>query len=308
MRSRLQRTLKFCRSHWPWLLPAMPLVVIAFGTALLHLAAMAFEYHAGQWDPPFRERIDSPGQFSVSVYASDDWNASIEDLPVILIHGSPGDASNFGDIIRMAPEKYLMIAYDRPDYRGTMSSITVGNLKSQTAVARYVIEGTAGRPCIAIGHSYGGPIALQLAIEYPGLVKGVILIGAAVDPGLEKIHLLQKAAAHPLLEWTLPKAFRLSNEELIQLGPDLIELRHRLPELTVPIVMIHGGEDRLVPVENCDYLLDELRKAGLESLLTIDRHREWNHFIPWEHPSSVLKAIDTMAGMSSSTGREQEQE
>ena len=61
---------------------------------------------------------------------------------------------------------------------------------------------------------------------------------------------------------------------------------------------MHGDNDPLVPVENVDWLEKQLKQAGKSALFAKIVLPGVNHFIPWEHPEEVAKAVKMLAGMA----------
>jgi pimeloyl-ACP methyl ester carboxylesterase len=62
--------------------------------------------------------------------------------------------------------------------------------------------------------------------------------------------------------------------------------------------MLHGDRDPLVPVENVAWLEQQLaglgKSAGFASIILPGA----NHFIPWEHPPEVERAIRQLEAMA----------
>jgi len=96
-------------------------------------------------------------------------------VDVILVHGSLDRGASFTRVVRRLPDLHV-VTYDR---RGYSRSRQAG----QTAtfidhVADLVALAGAG-PVVAIGHSYGGDIALGAALAAPGTV---VAVGAYEPP------------------------------------------------------------------------------------------------------------------------------
>jgi pimeloyl-ACP methyl ester carboxylesterase len=56
--------------------------------------------------------------------------------------------------------------------------------------------------------------------------------------------------------------------------------------------MLHGEQDRLVPVANVDYLEDALRTGRHPDGFTKNLLPDGNHFIPWQQPAALRAALD----------------
>ncbi len=101
--------------------------------------------------------------------------------PVLLIHGSH-IARSFLPLIaqRDLVDRYQLIRYHR---RGFLDSTPVGgpvSIADQAADARALLEHLGVTQAHVVGHSYGGPIALQLAAGAPHLVQSLVLLEAAL--------------------------------------------------------------------------------------------------------------------------------
>jgi pimeloyl-ACP methyl ester carboxylesterase len=62
--------------------------------------------------------------------------------------------------------------------------------------------------------------------------------------------------------------------------------------------MLHGDRDPLVPVQNVDWLKNQFALAGKSKLFASIVLPGVNHFIPWEHPDEVAKAIGMVNDMT----------
>jgi len=90
---------------------------------------------------------------------------------------------------------------------------------------------------------------------------------------------------------------RQCNRELLTLKGDLEELKAALPRLRVPVVMLHGERDQQVPVGNVAYLRAQLAATGRTNLFRERFHSDYTHFIPWEHPDAVDRALHAAIGL-----------
>jgi pimeloyl-ACP methyl ester carboxylesterase len=71
-----------------------------------------------------------------------------------------------------------------------------------------------------------------------------------------------------------------------------------LPNLSVPVVMLHGDKDPLVPVQNVAWLEQQLAAAGRSNLFAKIILPGVNHFIPWEHPGEVERGVHLLEVMA----------
>jgi pimeloyl-ACP methyl ester carboxylesterase len=251
--------------------------------------------HGESWHHGTHQPLHIPDRYHLAVYKNEDAGPTTG-YGLLFIHGSPGDASNFHRQFETLLPNFLHLTYDRPGFGKSRAARSPDNLSWHTQAAFDVIQTHPNTKWIAIGHSYGGPVAMNLAIDHPNEIIGVVQIGGAMDPSLEKIHILQKIARWSTVSWVIPESFRHSNVELINLKADLLELQNKLSRLQRPVVMLHGTDDSLVPVSNCEYMSSQLASHQLSDLLILDVRDGWNHFIPWQKPEAVHEAIRLVLG------------
>jgi pimeloyl-ACP methyl ester carboxylesterase len=96
-------------------------------------------------------------------------------VPVILVHGSPGDGRAWSRVAPKLPPGHRLLMPDLPGYGG--SDPLPAGTRGTTAMAA-AIEALAAACDQAVwlcGHSYGGNVALHAALARPDLVRGVAL-------------------------------------------------------------------------------------------------------------------------------------
>ena len=163
-----------------------------------------------------------------------------------------------------------------------------GSLAEQADFVRQLIEASENESgVILIGHSYGAPIAVKLAAQCPERVRALILIGAAVDPDLEKIKWFQKLADTRIARWVLPKMWETSNDELLPLKAELEVLDSEWDAVKATVVMIHGKKDRLVPYAQMHYVKAHVSSERFWDVTMPER----GHFIPWQDPDVVASIV-----------------
>jgi pimeloyl-ACP methyl ester carboxylesterase len=92
---------------------------------------------------------------------------------VVLIHGSPGNGRAWQRIAERLAERHRVIAPDLPGHGGTTPAPAGAppDIASTAALLEGLL-GVVGAPALLVGHSYGGVVALALAL------RGRVPIGA----------------------------------------------------------------------------------------------------------------------------------
>jgi pimeloyl-ACP methyl ester carboxylesterase len=218
--------------------------------------------------------------------------AGDESKPLVLfIHGSPGSLDAFihflGDSILL--KRALLISTDRPGFGySNFGNAEPSLVKQADALKPILLKYQTNRPIILVGHSLGGPLIARMAIDYPELVDGLVIVAGSIDPELEPNETWFRAPlATPFLSWVLPRAFRASNEEIYRLKPELQEMLPLWKNIKCPVIVIQGGSDGLVPKENADFARKMLTNAPVEFVL-VD---SMNHFVPWSNPELIHDAV-----------------
>ena len=186
---------------------------------------------------------------------------------------------------------------------------------------------------IVVGHSWGGSLALVYALQFPDEISGAVLLAPAAyesDDGVSFLSKLpgwpvigdvlnflftpllsawlvrtdiakafapdpvpKKYLRHVLAEWTRPKKVKWYSVDDALLNESLPKFAERYPEINVPVVIVTGDADQIVPAEqNAERLYRALPQSHLNLL------PKTGHQIPFTRPEAVLAAIDHIAALS----------
>jgi pimeloyl-ACP methyl ester carboxylesterase len=206
---------------------------------------------------------------------------------VILVHGTPGDAASWADYLLDPLPGIEVLALDRPGFNASAPEGAVTSLAAQAAAVAALLP-TDGRPVVLVGHSMGGPVVARVAAEQPRRIHALLLLAAALDPALERVHPLQRVGDWPWVRRALPRAIRNANDELLALRGELEGLRPLLARIDARVLIAHGDADTLVPVANVTYLQRHLTGAAA---LHVTLLPGGNHFLPWNAQPAVRAAL-----------------
>jgi alpha-beta hydrolase superfamily lysophospholipase len=180
---------------------------------------------------------------------------------ILLFHGNGEVAPDYDDVAplyRHAGASLMVV-----DYRGygwsTGTPLVSKLLPDVEAVYELLPDvlaeaGLAGSPLIVMGRSLGSACAVELASRHPGALKGMII---------------ESGFAH-----VVPLLARLGLPMIDRVGvSDPINNIGKMTLMSVPLLIIHGEEDTLIPVEEGQALHD----ASPATLKTIKRVRGAGH-------------------------------
>jgi pimeloyl-ACP methyl ester carboxylesterase len=211
---------------------------------------------------------------------------------VVFVHGTPGNARGWADYLLNVPEGFSYIALDRPGYGLSEPEHAVVSLERQALAVVPLLGSVNGSKAILVGHSSGASVVMQTVLDYPEQVGGVLLLAGALDPELEEAIWLQRVGTLKPISRLLSRSINNANHELLALKRGLLAQADRLHEVRIPVSIVHGNQDPLVPIENVDYLQRKLRNAPLEELVL----EQVDHFIPWHSKPVVDAALARLVG------------
>ena len=210
---------------------------------------------------------------------------------VVFIHGSPGDWRGWADYL-VDPEltqRAELVAVDRPGFGGSGAGAVERSLVQQArAIAPLLDKAASGRRVVLVGHSFGGPLAVRLAMDNPHLVTDLVILAGSIDPAMEHTAWYQYPADWPVISWMLPDVLVVTNREIRALKDELVAMLPLWPRVTQRVTVMQGGKDDLVPPENADFAQKMLTHA---KSVKIVRMPEMNHFLPWTRYAQVKASI-----------------
>jgi pimeloyl-ACP methyl ester carboxylesterase len=186
---------------------------------------------------------------------------------------------------------------------------------------------------IVVGHSWGGALALVYAINYPKEVAGVVLVAPAVYESQDLGSFVTQLPAVPVLgdavnsvftplfgasvvrselkkafspdpvppkylqsvlsEWTKPNKVKAYSLDETSLNDSLKEFSPRYAEIIVPVSILAGDSDLIVPEkDNAERLHQALPKSHLIVL------PKTGHEIPFTRPRAVVDEIERVQKLS----------
>jgi pimeloyl-ACP methyl ester carboxylesterase len=215
------------------------------------------------------------------------------------VHGSGYTQDSFRDQVAAFPDSDVLSLPGHPAGEPLRS---VGDMAEW--LDRYIHWAGAGKAFVA-GNSLGGAIAMEWALRHPDHVAGLVLIGTgarlrvgqaifdmldhqwpASIPAMADIALSAGASAElreRVEQWQRTVGQKATRADYAACNE--FDVMARLPEITAPVLVIVGGEDRLTPPKYSHYLHEHI--AGSQ-LLEVPGA---GHVVMAERPDVVNPAI-----------------
>jgi len=250
-------------------------------------------------------------------------------LDVLLLHGTGASTHSWREVAPHLAEKTGVWAVDLPGHGFSAPAPEwLGTLPGMAAGVRALLESLGARPAWIVGHSAGAAIAVQMALDDPGGLRGIVSLNGALVP-LAGMHfaffspLARVLALNPLV----PRAVawhgahgglvarlldstgsvldaqgqalyrRLVTDPAHVQGAlammarwDLHALEARLGGLTVPLHLVTGSRDGTVPPTDAARVQARVPGALHTSLPGL------GHLAHEEQPAAVSQMILAMIG------------
>jgi len=221
-------------------------------------------------------------------------------LTLVWHHGTPQTGALLEPLVRHAAERGIrVISYGRPSYGGSTphrgravidAGYDVEELAQQLGLSRFATMGASG----------GGPHALATAAQLPDRVSAVVALSSPapltrrfdwfagmVAPEALRAAAMGREARASLQDEFNPDAFTAADWEALEarwkaLGEDAgragaegdegaidDDLAFTSPwgfdveQVRQPVLLVHGGQDRVIPLSHSEHLLARLPRAEL---------------------------------------------
>jgi len=217
-------------------------------------------------------------------------------VPIVLLHGLGGSSDWWRHNIELLAERYLVSAVDLVGFGRNRFFLRRSKLPLQfqeiaALLARW-IESSFNGPVHLVGNSMGGQIAIHLAASRPDLVRSLVLVNSTGIP-------FEIAPGAHIENLTLPYGWRsffvMLTRDLFRAGPTALALaftrllrndaRPLMRQLRMPVLLLWGEHDPLVPLTYARQMLEEMPQAKLK---VIPRA---GHIPMWENPRAFNEAL-----------------
>lgn len=233
---------------------------------------------------------------------------------IVFLHGLVGLNDHWDEVVHAIKHRVRCILLQIPllDLKGDDCDIEGVTVLTAEFMRRHRAE--TGATPIVVGNSFGGHVALRLAIESPDLVRALVLAGAS---GLIEKSMVAKVEIRPSREWLSEKIGELFYDRSKMRASDLDRafeelssrpraramvmlsrsarrnhLGDKIGQISCPTLLIWGRQDIVTPPEAADLFLKGIRDSR------IDWYEPCGHApmieCPDQFAASLLRFVDDL--------------
>ena len=274
--------------RWIWL----PFVFIA----AMYYAAPRLLKRA--FAPPQRDATQTPGDFglpeeqvwldSVNGTRLHGWFVPVDGPApaVVVLHGWGGNAAL---MLPLAPHlhraRYHVLLLDARNH-GLSEHDRFTSMPRFAEDLEVAVDWLRAHPAVTsvgvIGHSVGAGAAI-LSASHGGELEAVVSVSAPAHPG-ELMRVQMASIPGPFLELILGAVQKTIGQRFDEFAP-----RNRIAHVDIPLLLIHGASDQVVPVSN----LHELSAANRKAATLVVPNGGHSDLAPFEaHIDEIIAFLD----------------
>jgi len=196
----------------------------------------------------------------VAQYPNEEIRATVLDLgqgrPITFLHGLVGLNDHWEGVVDRVCHRNRCVLFEIPllQLRGEDRSITGATRMTVEFLRTYLRQ-----PSILVGNSFGGHVALKIALEYPELVSGLVLAGSS---GLLERTMVKEITVRPSREWLVRKIGELFYDKSLMREADIDRAHRELSDRGGARAMV-----RLSRSARSDHLGDKIHNIKHPTLL-----------------------------------------
>lgn len=224
-------------------------------------------------------------------------------LPIVLVHGAGGSSQRWFEQLSIFDNRYNSWAMDLPGHGKSEGSL-LSSIKDMTEFIDDFIGALCLGKFVLVGHSMGGAIAQEYALQHPERLSSLILIGTGARLKVSR-EILDTLAAGQMPFKDVNHLYGSSTpdhkreeamREMNQLSPAVywadfaacnkFDRVLSVEKIKVPSLIIVGDEDVMTPVKYSQFLSSNLLNSQLRII------KGAGHMCMLEKPTEVTDKIE----------------
>ena len=250
-----------------------------------------------RWAPPPSIFVEVMG---MAVHLRDEGPRD-DKAPIVLLHGTSSSLHTWEGWAQALKTQHRVIRFDLPGFGLTGPSADhVYTIERYTRFVAALLNHLEVQRCTLAGNSFGGYVAWATSLAYPGLVARLILVDASgyrlqsasmpIGFRIAMTPVLNRLAANTLPRFLIASSLKNVYGDPAKVTEEMIdryyaitvragnrralaerfkqappgEMAHRIPEVSVPTLILWGGRDRLILPEAAERFHHDIDGSQLE--------------------------------------------
>ena len=181
-----------------------------------------------------------------------------EGKPIIILNPNSVNTSSMNFIAKTLSKDFKVYKFDRRCCGKSERNCPLTYEESAKDVYEFIKKLNIDKPYL-LGSSGGAGVALNVAINYPDCISKLVTCS-----GIARYSKMQFSTfSQKIRKFTFLKAVR-NAEKFYKLNEEAKELTlEELSKITVPTLIVNGGEKDIVPIEEAKYLANSITNSEL---------------------------------------------
>ena len=203
--------------------------------------------------------------------------------PALVLHGWGGSIEAVGSVLSALAPVTTAYAIDMPGFGESDPPPVPWGTAEYAGFVRKLMDELGIRSAAVIGHSFGGRVAIRLAVEFPDRVTKLVLVNSAGIRPKRKLgyyrrlalakfgKVLERVGGHHGARLRAAIVRHTASADYLDAGPlrgtfvRIVneDLREHLPRISVPTLLVWGAQDQDTPLADGQLMERMIPDAGL---------------------------------------------
>lgn len=241
---------------------------------------------------------------------------------LVFVHGLSGSSSAWLPYEKILEKKYNLLTYDMRGHGKSKKPTKYKDyaLDNFTEELNALLNYEEAQNCVLVSHSFGTLVVLKFIAKYPNRAKASVFlspnfaimrrkIAKATKPLLSLVNLFRPFPFSPKIRGhvdyslypnTKDWSFSRMSADVSKTGLRVFlyctkqscnfDMEHSLEKISMPVLLIHGKEDTIFPVDNSILMSQKIKGSELILIPNAD------HIISLNNVSEITKAVESFVG------------